>query len=371
VFGYVLTTVITLLHVYVFGRAVSIPFLKRHVSRKLLIGSGIVLWGVFVIGRVFGHGNTGTIARMLEFLGMNWMGILFLLFVCLLAVDLATGFGFFLRRRAPSLRGVALLAGGVLAAIALVQGMRPPVVQNFEVFLPGLPPEMDDTTLVAISDLHVGSLLGKECFEARIADVLAQHPDLIVLLGDIFEGHGESHEELLPVLRHLSAPLGVWAVTGNHESHGRNHTTIFLMQAAGIHLLRNCWAEIRPGFVLAGVDDLTTWRRSGENGDPLSKALAGRPPGATVLLSHTPWEADKAAKAGVNVMLSGHTHGGQIWPFGYLVKRVYPLLEGRYEVEGMTVIVSRGAGTWGPRMRLWRPGDILCVKLRGEKEERG
>ncbi len=96
----------------------------------------------------------------------------------------------------------------------------------------------------------------------------------------------------------------------------------------------------------------------------MSKTLANRPPGATILLSHTPWQAEKAAKAGAGLMLSGHTHGGQIWPFSYLIRLVYPLLGGRYEVSGMTVIVCRGTGSWGVRMRLWRPAEIIRVKLK-------
>ncbi|MCJ7596519.1 MAG: metallophosphoesterase, partial [Desulfobacterales bacterium] len=114
------------------------------------------------------------------------------------------------------------------------------------------------------------------------------------------------------------------------------------------------------------VDDLTARRRNGQGGEPISQALVGRPPGATILLSHTPWQAERIAKAGVGLMLSGHTHGGQIWPFDYLVRSRYPLLEGRYEVNGMTVIVCRGTGTWGPRMRLWRPSEILSVTFRGK-----
>jgi hypothetical protein len=153
-------------------------------------------------------------------------------------------------------------------------------------------------------------------------------------------------------------------VTGNHEFHGTDNKSIRLMDAAGFKLLRNRWREVRPGFILAGVDDLTTKYRRGWKDDYISEALAGRPPGVTVLLSHTPWEADRAARAGASLMLSGHTHGGQIWPFGYLVRRIYPLLGGRYEMSGMTVIVCRGTGTWGPRMRLWRPGEILRVTLR-------
>ena len=106
-------------------------------------------------------------------------------------------------------------------------------------------------------------------------------------------------------------------------------------------------------------------------GDPIAQALEGRPPGATILLSHTPWQAERIAGAGVGLMLSGHTHGGQIWPFGYLVRSRYPLLEGRYEVDRMPVLVSRGTGTWGPRMRLWRAGEILRVTLRGKGKKTG
>jgi predicted MPP superfamily phosphohydrolase len=219
--------------------------------------------------------------------------------------------------------------------------------------------------------LHIGTLLGKQWLEARVDQVKAQQPDVVVLLGDIFEGHGQPQEELIPVFRRLSAPLGVWAVLGNHEFHGRYNTNTSLLDYDGFQVLNNSWAEVKPALVLAGVDDLTANHRSGQGGDPISKALAGRPPGATVLLSHTPWQADKAASAGVGLMLSGHTHGGQIWPFGYLVQHIYPLFGGRYEVDGMTVIVCRGTGTWGPRMRLWRPGEILRVTLYAkEKEEK-
>ena len=101
----------------------------------------------------------------------------------------------------------------------------------------------------------------------------------------------------------------------------------------------NGWAEIMPGMILAGVEDLTARRRNGQIGDVLSYALTGRPPDGTILLSHTPWQGEKAASAGAGLMPCGHTHGGQIWPFGYLVRLMYPLLEGRYEVGGMPVIV--------------------------------
>jgi predicted MPP superfamily phosphohydrolase len=136
-----------------------------------------------------------------------------------------------------------------------------------------------------------------------------------------------------------------------------------MFEEAGVHLLRNAWIDLRPGLVMAGVDDLSGNQNAGDARAYLATALAARPVGATVLLSHAPVQADFAAGKGVDLMLSGHTHGGQIWPFDYVVKQRFPLLEGMYEVGGMRVIVSRGTGTWGPRMRLWRPAEILRVTL--------
>ena len=363
-FGSILISIFTLMHTYVFWRAASVPLVSRHVSLNLLIGTGVLLWAVFFIGRVYGHSGTGALAATAEFFGMLWMGVLFLLFIPLLAADIITLFGLLLPKVAPLIRGWALAIGAVLSIIALVQGLRPPVVQPYEVSLPDLPRAMDQTVIVALSDLHLGALIGKRWLAARVAQVKEQRPDLVVFLGDLFEGHGEPREELLSILRSLSAPLGVWAVTGNHEFHGGRNRSMGWFDQAGIQLLRNRWVQLRPGFILAGVDDLTVKHRTGLDGDFIAQALSDRPPGATILLSHTPWETEKAARAGASLMLCAHTHGGQIWPFGYLVSRTYPLLAGRYDVSGMVVIVCRGTGTWGPRMRLWRPGEILRVTLR-------
>lgn len=362
-FGNVLISIISLVHVYVFWRLISVPFLKNNFSEKYIVSAGILLWTLFFVGRVYGHSGTGVLARIIEFVGMNWMAALFLIFVSLLAVDFITGFGFLLPRLAPKLRGGALIVGVILTVIALIQGMRPPVIENYEVEISGLPDEMNDTVILAMSDLHIGSLFDKKWLEKRITQVQEEQPDLIVLLGDLFEGHGQPLDELLPILRRLSAPLGVWAVNGNHENHGHNNSSI-LIEDAGFQLLNNRWAGIRPGLILAGVDNLHTFRSSGQVSDLISKTLQDKPPGTTILLSHSPRQYEKAAQAGVDLMLSGHTHGGQIWPFDYLVKRFYPLFEGRYEVDNMTAIVCRGTGTWGPRMRLWEPSVILRITLR-------
>lgn len=366
-FGTILISVCTFMHVYVFWRTASVPFVNRYVSRKMLILAGITMWAIFFFGRVFGHGGTGTFAETLEFLGMNWMAVLFLTFIPLLTIDLTTLFGLLMPRLSPSLRGWALLVGLVLSVIAFIQGMRPPVVEKYEVSISGLPDAMDGTVLVALSDMHLGSQLGEKWLAARVAQVNAQRPDLVVLLGDIFEGHGPPEDQMIAAIKQLSAPMGIWAVPGNHEFHRGGDMSLF--EDLNFKLLRNSWTEVKPSLVLAGVDDFTARRRRGLSIDTIAQTLVESPAGVIILLSHTPWEADKAAKAGVDLMLSGHTHGGQIWPFDYLVRSRYPLLEGRYEIDDMTIIVCRGTGTWGPRMRLWRPGEILHVTIRGAKKK--
>lgn len=158
--------------------------------------------------------------------------------------------------------------------------------------------------------------------------------------------------------------LWVVLVAARMVVHGSEGVVAAAVELAGLQVLHDRFVELRPGLVVAGVDDLTSRHGDGEGAAAVARALAGRPLGAAVLLSHTPWHAETAAAAGAGVMLCGHTHAGQVWPFGYLVRTVYPLLAGRYEVGGMTVIVGRGTGTWGPRMRLWRPAEIVRLTLR-------
>jgi predicted MPP superfamily phosphohydrolase len=243
------------------------------------------------------------------------------------------------------------------------------VVQEYEVQLAGLPAQRDGLVMIAISDLHLGALVGRGWLERVVHRVNALRPDLVVLVGDILEGDDDRvRDEIVPTLAKLRAPLGVWGVTGNHEFYSGRQPSVALMELAGCAVLRDSWVEVAPGLVLAGVDDLTGRGQFDTKDAPVQKALANRPAGAAILLSHSPWLAETAAAAGAGLMLSGHTHNGQIWPFNYLVRLRYPLLGGRYEVSGMPVIVCRGTGTWGPRMRLWRPGEILRITFHAARQ---
>ena len=354
----------SLAHAYVLWRILSLPFIKRRLQAPARRALGVALWVGLLGVNVLGHFTWMWLIRILEFIGTAWMAMILLIFACLLAVELLTLFGTLFKSRVWIFQLLAVLAGFLLSGIALVQGLRPPVVHDYEIRLRGLPTERDGLVVAVLADTHIGNLIGERWLTRRVVQIQALRPDLILLLGDIFEGRGEPAHRLLVQLHKLEAPLGVWAVAGNHEGRGDGTVSMERMELLGVHGLHDRWQEVCPGLILAGVDDLTWRKRHGVKDDPIAKALFGRPPGATIFLSHTPWGAEEAAALGADLMLAAHTHGGQIWPFSYLVRLRYPLLAGRYDVNGMPVLVTRGAGTAGPRMRLWAPGEILRITLR-------
>ena len=358
-FGWGLTLLSTLVLAYVAWRASSVPWLTRRLARRTLWIWFIGLWGVMAGGRWMEHSTWFPGAALMELLGMTILGTIFLCFFPLLLVDLATGFGIWARPYAPRMRGWALLGGLTLTVFASIQGLREPEVVDYEVAMPSLPAERDGLVLVALSDFHLGALIGPRWLEARVAQTQALRPDLILVLGDIFEGHGRPDDRLIQLLRTLHAPLGVWGVEGNHERYG---PTASPLDEADVHVLRNAMATPIPGLVLTGRTE-AGHQITGDTA-PLWTPPAERPEGALIMMSHIPNQTEDAARSGVRLMLSGHTHGGQIWPFGYLVGMAYPILDGATRINGMTLVVTRGTGTWGPRMRLWRRGEISRIRLR-------
>jgi predicted MPP superfamily phosphohydrolase len=366
IFGTVLTLTITLLHLYVFLRLPAWLTAERRSARRWIVVAGVLSWSVFFVGRLFGGKSLGLLTELLEVAGMHAMGSVFLLAVAVLAVDLLTGFGRLFRKRLAALRIAGLCLGLGLVVVAHIQGLRAPVVERHEVTVARLPAEADGMRVAMLADLHLGEMMLENAWlEARVAQVRALQPDLVVLVGDIFERAADT-AACARVLRRLHAPLGVWAVRGNHDRQreGRTDVAGTIYAVAGIPVLENRHVQLREGLLLSGIDDLTSSRRNeGEGERNLRRALSALPDAATIHLSHTPWLAEQAAAAGVDLMLSGHTHAGQLWPFSFFVRGRYPFISGRYAVDDMTLIVSRGTGSWGPRMRLWQPGEITLVTL--------
>jgi predicted MPP superfamily phosphohydrolase len=352
-----------LMHVYVGWRLGSLPLFAEQ--RRWLVLGLTVLALAYPVGRILFHHGAPGLGTVIEWIGAAWMGTLILLVSAFLLVDVVTLFGLILKPHLAALRGAAAGLAGLLTIVALVGGHLRPRVVELELELPGLPAAADGLVIVQLSDLHLGSLIGPRALRATIARVESLRPDLVAITGDLVDAEAGMVERMLPELSTLTAPRGVYAVLGNHEYYAGEQRSRGLLKAAGFTVLDNAAAEAAPGLWLAGVADTTGGRQTGGLEGDLGAALAQVPDGAaTVLLQHTPAGEHEAAAGGVNLMLNGHTHGAQIWPAHYLVRLQFPFLAGVRTVDGMTQVVCRGAGRWGPPMRLFAPSEIYRITVR-------
>jgi predicted MPP superfamily phosphohydrolase len=268
--------------------------------------------------------------------------------------------------RTTSVAAVSVAGGSVARGITEARGVHE--VVDVEVTLPKLPKALDGFSIVQLSDLHVGLTIDRE-FVARVVELAnGLSPDLIALTGDLVDGPvADLRDEVAP-LGALRAKHGVYAVTGNHEYYAGADPWIAAISELGATYLRNQLVTIGDGaaaFDLAGVDDHDAYKYAG-HGEDLKAATAPRDPSrALVLLAHQPRQVRRAVKHGVDLQLSGHTHGGQIWPWHYVVKlQQGGLLAGRYQHGETQLYVTRGCGYWGPPVRLLAPLEITRVILR-------
>ena len=353
------------MHGYVFWRLATVPGVAGNLPHAALATAAVVLWLSYLIGRTLDSHGHRTLARIMEPATTAWIGLLFIWFSLLLMVDVVTLGGYLLPEIAPILRGGATLLGLSMACVGTVAALLPPTVRQTDVPLPGLPANLDGTTLVLISDLHLGSLLGVRWLNRLVAQINELKPDFVVVAGDVADHDFSRVAALLPSLRKLRAPHGVWAVTGNHDAYAGLSRMQNLLRSAGFNVLNDTAVEVLPGLKLAGVDDLSVPRPETEDPtDAIDNVLDQTSGSAAILLSHTPDGIERAIQNGAGLMLSGHTHGGQIWPFNFLVRTRYKYVGGRYDLGRMTLIVCRGTGTWGPRMRIWKPSELWKIHLR-------
>lgn len=370
-FSIVLNIIGSLMHFYVAHRMYRIAPVRARVPLKAWWLGAVLVWLIYMAGVQLGDEAIDWRWWPGQF-ALTWLGIVFVMTLCLLPVDIATGFGFWWRARRRRLFGMGALAGVLLAGFALFQGVRAPGVVEYEVLMPKLPAALDGMTLVMVTDLHLGAQRRSEWMEERVAQINALQPAAVVMVGDQVEDNPLGEPRLASILRGLKAPRGVWAVTGNHEFYGDVETTVREFEEGGVRWLRDASIELAPGLVLAGIEDVgRAMRREGEITGALARVLAPSAQTATILLSHIPAAPviEMASARGVGLMLSGHTHGGQIWPFSYLVQRRFPHLVGQHEVNELALVISRGAGSWGPRMRLWQPGEIVRITLRAPRQQ--
>ena len=278
-------------------------------------------------------------------------------------------------RRLFLARGLAVTAGAVAlgtAGTGIYLANSTPVVRRVPVALRGLDPALEGLRIVTFSDGHLSATYGGRRFERLVETVNAQRPDVVAIVGDLVDGDvGELAEEAAP-LADLVSEQGVFFVTGNHEYFVDTTAWLRHLPTLGVEVLRNERVAIRRGaatFDLAGIDDRTA-ADSGlaGHGADLDAALDGRDESVpVVLLAHQPVQVEQARAAGVDLQLSGHTHGGQLWPFDYAIRLDQPSVEGLSRHGDTQLYVTSGAGYWGPPMRIGARPEVTVVELRSPR----
>ncbi|MFC0004243.1 metallophosphoesterase [Micromonospora siamensis] len=274
-------------------------------------------------------------------------------------------------RRLLLARGAAIFAG--LTAVGVTgYGVRnalgPPRLDRVRIPLAKLPRRMDGLRIATVSDIHLGPLRGRAHTERIVSMINRLDADLVAVVGDLVDGSVAELGEAAEPLRDLRSRYGSFFVTGNHEYYSGVEEWVREVDRLGLRVLQNVRQEIRtPGGVLdlAGVNDVTADGTGLAAPADYAAALGDRDPSRpVVLLAHQPVAVEEAAKYGVDLQLSGHTHGGQMVPFNLAVGLAQPVVSGLGEVDGTKVYVTNGAGFWGPPVRVGADPQISLVELR-------
>lgn len=354
------------LHVYALSKVWS------AFPHSLVLGLALAFWGlamtfapliIWFMGKQGWHGA----ATAASWVGYSWMGFLFLFCCVALLLDLGHVLAWLAGLRWP-MTGAMTLAGVGLPALALsgyaFAEARQVTVEKLKISTPKL--VSGSVTIAQISDVHLGPMLG-DAFLDRIVETLRQaRPDIIVATGDIVDGQGDNLEELSRHFSGLKPVKGAYAIIGNHEYFaGLDQSTRFLRQA-GFTVLRG-ESVSTDGLILVGVDDPTAGMSVREVSEDERKALlAAARNKFIILLKHQPVVTGDIP---FDLQLSGHAHGGQIFPFGFFTLLTYGVRAGLYRyADGRLLYVNRGAGTWGPPMRLFAPPEITMITIEGANQ---
>ncbi len=379
-------TMVSIVHMYVGWRLMAV--LAHSSQGRMLIGlamgaSVIVVFFSFALRRT-GPEHTQWL-MMLEWTGYLVLGFMLVLFPLFLVTDLLVGFGVITHKifdffqtapgavDNPTRRMLLLRATGMIAVAAaavsstygFVEARRVPRVKYIKVPLTFLPKELEQLRIAQVSDIHIGPTIKHGFLQAVVDEINSLEPDIVAITGDLVDGYPFQLRGELAPLANLTPKQGTYFVTGNHEYYWGAEEWIAEVEKLGITTLRNDHRVLDfkgRTVIIAGVYDISahTIRRD-HRSDP-KKALEGAPEAdLKVLLAHQPRTAFAARNVGYHIQLSGHTHGGQFFPWTIFVYLVQPVVAGLKKLGKMWVYVNRGTGYWGPPVRVGAPSEITLL----------
>ncbi|GGA12871.1 phosphoesterase [Paenibacillus marchantiophytorum] len=336
----------------------------------------IVFWLValsYLLAWVGSRVLPGGVSRVLKIVGSYWFAMMQFGFLLLPLTDLAIGV---LHLASVSSETYIPILGWIDVAIVLFllfrgsYNARTPVIRKYDVTIAKKAGDWDQLRIAVASDIHLGSIVGNRHLRKLVAQVNEMKPDLILLPGDVIDDDIKPfiRYDMGTTMRQLQAPLGIYAVLGNHEYIG-GHIPAFVeqMQKIGIHVLMDETVHLLDRLYIVGRKDKAA-ERTAEGRKALAALLEGADHEQPIIvLDHQPYHLDKAADAGADVMLSGHTHRGQMAPNHLITGRLFELDWGYLRKGNLHAIVSSGFGTWGPPIRLGSRSEIIELTVHFKK----
>jgi predicted MPP superfamily phosphohydrolase len=371
----------------VFAVTASALGLKRRRYRLSLLVLVLLMPLLFPAAWILHYSRPGPLPGALHAVSSFWLAGMLHLSLCLAAVFTAAGLARLFGRR-PSARPLVFMALASATALTLFGFVNAkfPSVTPVHVGIHGLPQQWRERTIVQLSDVHLGVVHGTSFLDRLVAKVNALNPDLVLITGDLFDGLGYDCNRFVPGLNRLRSRMGVFCVTGNHEGYLGVNRALAALARTGIRVLDGRAVQI-DGLQLVGIG----YRLFDRPGDAARRAFtaeggfrAGLP---TILLYHTPTSLETdyatmreqqvttyfaprldfglAREMGVGLQLSGHTHGGQTFPFAWWTRRLFGgYHRGLHVLGDFSIYISPGTGTWGPPIRVGQRSEITVIRLR-------
>jgi uncharacterized protein len=364
-----------LVNYYIFAR--GLQAMPQGTSARIWYITGFwMLAACFVAARFLERSMPCTFTEVITWIGSLWLGAMLFLFLSVALIDIFRVLNHFFHIFPASFytdySHTKLVAFFIVVGFTSIQlfagylNARMPRVVKMDIHISKPLGGKQPLRVVMASDIHLGTIIGKRKADQLVSMINRQNPDIILLAGDVVD------EDIAPVIRKdigaslikLSAPLGVYGITGNHEYIGGAEKAVKYLQEHNINYLRDTFVLVDNRFILAGRDDKDKERFTGKPRKTLEEVMNGVDPSyPVILMDHQPFNLENVAKLGVDLQVSGHTHHGQIWPFNYITKAIYTLSWGYKKIGNTQFYVSCGFGTWGPPIRLGNRPEIVVFDI--------
>lgn len=362
-----------LLNFYILRRGLSVI---PESYKSLFFVSAIFVVLSFIVGRLLERVWISFVSEALIWIGSLWIAFMIYFFLTLIIVDLFRLINFiipffpsFLTDNIEKTKRMTALVVFILVTVTVAGGYintKMIITKTYNLNIKKHAGELKSLNVVMVSDLHLGTILGKSFLNNVVNRINELKPDLILLAGDIID------ENIAPVIKNnvgeklllLKSKYGVFAVTGNHEYIGGVEAATKYLVAHGVTLLRDEKIKIDNAFYVVGREDRASKQFAGKQRKSLKDLLTDVDKSfPVILMDHQPFGLKEAVENGVDLQLSGHTHNGQLWPFNYIIEKIYGLGWG-YKINGNThYYVSCGVGGWGPPIRTGSRPEIINFKI--------